>query len=180
MLVHHSGKDQGRGARGHSSLRAAVDTEIELTVDGLVRAAKATKQRDLEGGKVIAFTLEAIQLAEDMDGDPITSCIVKPQDASYAKTIKRRRLTGLTEVAHQALVDAVRDTGVKVQGNPDLPAGRKVVYLAKWRIQYSRKREVDHVQKASISKDFERQVAKLIDLNYVRKEGDRVWLVERT
>ena len=49
MLVHHSGKDQGRGARGHSSLRAAVDTEIELTVDGLVRAAKATKQRDLEG-----------------------------------------------------------------------------------------------------------------------------------
>ena len=61
-----------------------------------------------------------------------------------------------------------------------MPAGRKVVYLAKWRIQYSRKREVDHVQKASISKDFERQVAKLIDLNYVRKEGDRVWLVERT
>ena len=180
MLVHHSGKDQGRGARGHSSLRAAVDTEIELTVDGLVRAAKATKQRDLEGGKVVAFTLEAIQLAEDMDGDPITSCIVKPQDASYAKTIKRRRLTGLTEIAHQALVDAVRDTGVKVQGNPDLPAGRKVVYLAEWRIQYSRKREVDHVQKASISKDFERQVAKLIDLNYVRKEGDRVWLVERT
>ena len=115
-----------------------------------------------------------------MDGDPITSCIVKPQDASYAKTIKRRRLTGLTEVAHQALVDAIRDTGVKVQGNPDLPAGRKVVNVIAWRNQYSRKREVDRVQKASVSKDFERQVAKLIDPHYVRKEGDCVWLVERT
>ncbi|EEW57677.1 regulatory prophage protein [Ruegeria sp. TrichCH4B] len=30
MLIHHSGKDIARGARGHSSLRAAVDTEIEL------------------------------------------------------------------------------------------------------------------------------------------------------
>ena len=46
--------------------------------------------------------------------------------------------------------------------------------------QYSRKREVDRVQKASVSKDFERQVKKLIDLNYVRKEDDRVWLVEQT
>ena len=28
MIIHHSGKDRGKGARGHSNLRAAVDTEI--------------------------------------------------------------------------------------------------------------------------------------------------------
>ena len=33
MLVHHSGKDTSRGARGASSLRSAIDTEIELTLD---------------------------------------------------------------------------------------------------------------------------------------------------
>lgn len=32
MLVHHTGKDTGRGARGQSSLRAAIDTKIELPV----------------------------------------------------------------------------------------------------------------------------------------------------
>jgi len=31
MLIHHVGKDSTKGARGSSSLRGAVDTEIELT-----------------------------------------------------------------------------------------------------------------------------------------------------
>jgi RecA-family ATPase len=30
MLLHHTGKDKNQGARGHSSLRAAVDTEIQM------------------------------------------------------------------------------------------------------------------------------------------------------
>ena len=30
MLVHHTGKDTAKGARGHSLLRAATDTEIEV------------------------------------------------------------------------------------------------------------------------------------------------------
>ena len=33
MWIHHSGKDEARGARGHSSLRAATDTEIEVISD---------------------------------------------------------------------------------------------------------------------------------------------------
>ena len=28
LIVHHCGKDQARGARGHSSLRAATDVEL--------------------------------------------------------------------------------------------------------------------------------------------------------
>lgn len=35
MVIHHSGKDTSEGARGSNSLRAATDTEIELTRDGL-------------------------------------------------------------------------------------------------------------------------------------------------
>ena len=32
LIIHHSGKDKNKGARGHTSLRAAVDTEIEINV----------------------------------------------------------------------------------------------------------------------------------------------------
>ena len=39
LIVHHSGKDQAKCARGHSSLRAAVDTEIVVKVDGSIRIA---------------------------------------------------------------------------------------------------------------------------------------------
>jgi RecA-family ATPase len=40
MLVHHTGKDEARGARGHSSLRAATDTEIEVSGGNGVSLAK--------------------------------------------------------------------------------------------------------------------------------------------
>ena len=37
LIVHHTGKDTARGARGHSSLRAATDVELEVE-HGLDRA----------------------------------------------------------------------------------------------------------------------------------------------
>ncbi|PTX01823.1 AAA family ATPase [Pararhodobacter aggregans] len=78
MVIHHTGKDGGRGARGHSSLRAAVDTEIELSKgDNGTRLAKTTKQRDMQGGLEKEFLLRVEQLGVDSDGDPVTSCIVE-------------------------------------------------------------------------------------------------------
>lgn len=73
MLVHHSGKDRTRGARGHSLLRAATDTEIEIADNEI----KVTKQRDLDGNFVRPFALERVVLDFDADGDPITSCTVR-------------------------------------------------------------------------------------------------------
>lgn len=78
LLVHHSGKDATRGARGHSALRAAVDTELSVTVeDDGWRTLRATKQRDWPGGKELRFKLAEVQLGKDSDGDPVTSCVVQ-------------------------------------------------------------------------------------------------------
>ena len=76
MIVHHSGKDTAKGARGHSSLRAATDTEIELEVDGSIRTATATKQRDLEPQQPIVFQLKVHELGRDEDGDAVTTCTI--------------------------------------------------------------------------------------------------------
>ena len=79
MLVHHSGKDASKGARGASALRAACDTEIELSFDEetRVRTARATKQRDMETGAEINFILQVVELGEDADGDQVTTCIIR-------------------------------------------------------------------------------------------------------
>ena len=77
LIVHHSGKDRAKGARGHSSLRAAVDTEIEVKVEASIRIATCKKQRDMENGKSIAFTLRVVDLGHDDEDDPITSCLVE-------------------------------------------------------------------------------------------------------
>jgi hypothetical protein len=60
LIVHHCGKDTAKGARGHSSLRAATDTEIELTSDGDtgIKTACIKKQKDGEEGIQFAFRLE--------------------------------------------------------------------------------------------------------------------------
>lgn len=82
MMIHHSGKDQSRGARGHSSLRAAVDTEIEVQDSKDGKFAQVTKQRDLDGkGKRIGFRLHPIQIGANRWNSPATMCVVLPADA---------------------------------------------------------------------------------------------------
>lgn len=46
LADHHSGKDTAAGARGSSALRAALDTEIELTATDDRLTLKVTKQKD--------------------------------------------------------------------------------------------------------------------------------------
>ena len=72
FLVHHMGKDDTRGARGHSSLKAALDTEIEIAVRGDVHVATVTKQRDLPTGERFAFRLESVELGRNANGKAVT------------------------------------------------------------------------------------------------------------
>jgi RecA-family ATPase len=87
-LIHHSGKDAAKGARGHSSLRAAIDTEIEVVhpEGGKYRTATIVKQRDLEKITPLCFSLEAIEVGTNRRGKPITSCVVKAEDGMMAHT----------------------------------------------------------------------------------------------
>jgi hypothetical protein len=93
ILVHHTGKDSARGARGHSSLRAATDTEIEISTgeDGGPRMAMVTKQREYQGGEVFPFTLKPVPLGTDPDGDDVSSCVVEHADADGAMTISKAK-----------------------------------------------------------------------------------------
>jgi hypothetical protein len=108
LFIHHSGKDDSKGARGHSLLRAAVDSEFKVERpgdSGGVITMTATKQRDLEcDGKPIAFKLRPVELGKNRRGKPITSCVVEsvetppsknkrlPDDAQKALTILRGML----------------------------------------------------------------------------------------
>lgn len=82
LLIHHSGKAAANGARGWSGIRAAVDTEIEVTDSPAGRCAEITKQRDLSTkGQRIGFRLDTVTLGSTKWGAPATSCVVVPADA---------------------------------------------------------------------------------------------------
>ena len=84
LWIHHCGNGQARGMRGWSGMRAAIDTEIEVSVDestGL-RTAEVTKQRDLPSkGDRLGFQLAQVVLGSNPWGTPRGSCVVIPADA---------------------------------------------------------------------------------------------------
>jgi hypothetical protein len=81
LLVHHSGKDATRGARGWSGIKAAADVEIEVTRhESGQRDLRISKMKDGEDGLAWGFGLTVVPLGRDADGDEITSCVVVPAD----------------------------------------------------------------------------------------------------
>ncbi len=65
IVVHHSGKEAGKGMRGHSSLPAAVDAAIEITRDGDLRTWRADKEKDEKDGQGHRFRLRVVELGTD-------------------------------------------------------------------------------------------------------------------
>jgi RecA/RadA recombinase len=77
LLVHHSGKDQSRGARGWSGLKGAMDAQLEVLRLPTGRMLRVSKQKDGEDGQAWGFELDVVPVGMDEDGDVVTSCVVR-------------------------------------------------------------------------------------------------------
>ena len=77
IIVHHSGKNAERGARGSSALKCAVDAEYEVKreVDKLIHFTPH-KMKDAEEPPPLAFELVAVQI-EDSAGNRVGSAALK-------------------------------------------------------------------------------------------------------
>lgn len=107
MFIHHTGKDQSRGARGSSALRAATDTEIEVSDagNGAPKEFKVTKQRDLDGkGEVYGFNLTKVNLGMSNFGALLTTCYVEEAQPAKADPLSRLK-EGELEI-----LDLIRDS----------------------------------------------------------------------
>lgn len=171
MVIHHTGKDEDRGARGSSALRAAVDNEIQVTADGEILSRK---QRDQEPPEPLHFKLRSVVLGVDEDGDPVTSAVV---DEAEPPKKERKPLTGKNEVAMQALQDAMRDHGETRSGNM-YPTNRKVVHVDHWRTACDVHGLTSGVSDSAARQAFKRAKDKLMDMDEVREWGDHVWRVQ--
>lgn len=96
VLVHHSGKDASKGARGWSGLKAACDFEIEILRAEHDRVATVTKQKDGEDGAEFGFRLQVVPVGMDDDGEVISSCVVEPT-AAVAKDKRKAGPKGEVE-----------------------------------------------------------------------------------
>jgi archaellum biogenesis ATPase FlaH len=98
LLVHHSGKDVSKGSRGHSSIKAACDVEIRVERSNDTRSITTSKMKDGIEGIGYLFSLHTVVLAQDEDGDDVTSCIVEFKGSGQVKPEAKKK-TGANELA---------------------------------------------------------------------------------
>lgn len=127
LIVHHSGKDGEKGARGSSALKGAVDAEYEVTRstdDGLIRLS-ARKMKDADAPPPLAFELVGTEVY-DSTGAPVGSAAL--QSAEYSALVPYQKPRGPNqqkvlvvlnsmleeEAAHQGLEPSkAQEVGVK-------------------------------------------------------------------
>lgn len=152
MAIHHTGKNAEKGARGHSSLRAAVDTEIEVTegLDG-VRHIEVTKQRDLERALRLEFVLDGVVLGVDGDGDPVKSCTVRLIEQGDGEGAK-----GTVTAGEQAVLDGLttlRDTAETEEEHAKIKAkGIKTGDIVAFMADVSSGKLTEHAVKSTLKR----------------------------
>lgn len=116
VLIHHSGKDASKGARGWSGLRAAADAEIEVVRTETGRYMRLSKSKDGEDGLEWGFDLEVVQLGVDEDLDPITSCVVVEAAMPAVGGVASRPLGPVEKVVNAVVQEAAiaQTSGVEV------------------------------------------------------------------
>jgi len=76
LIIHHSGKDKTKGARGSSSIFAHISTEILVTDEDGIKTATFTKQRELGSkGLEIPYKLEIVKMGQSIFGKPFSTCV---------------------------------------------------------------------------------------------------------
>lgn len=85
LVVHHTGKDQARGARGNSALRGAIDAGYKVDRDELGNVTlEPTDMKDAELPRQISFTLAGVTLPlTDEDGNAVSGAHLVPLDVGY-------------------------------------------------------------------------------------------------
>jgi KaiC/GvpD/RAD55 family RecA-like ATPase len=89
ILIHHT-NSQG-ALRGWSGLKGAVDNLIRIERKEGLRTAHIEKQKEGAEGPPVGYRLKVVDLYADEDGDPVTSCVVVPDEEVAPNTNGARK-----------------------------------------------------------------------------------------
>ena len=128
-FVHHCGKDSAKGARGHSSLRAAVDTEIEIARENTDAPStiKVVKQREMEMIEDMAFSLSRTVLGVNKRGKEVISCVVVPAEVVAADKIIT--LSPQEQFVYDSVVESIITNGIKKSPEKDMAVVDCITYF---------------------------------------------------
>jgi hypothetical protein len=121
LVVHHTGHGSKDRARGHSSLKAALDAEFRAErCDGSGTLA-CTKPKDMEPPPPLSFELTQVELPDswrdpEEPDEPVTSCIFTVTGNADGGGKKEKKLPASQVIALRALEKAMTEHGGTFKG----------------------------------------------------------------
>ena len=156
MIIHHAGKDSSKGLRGHSSLLAAVDTQLELMkIDAPPDPASEiagrgliliSKMKDGQDGVKIGFEMVKVEIKGSALGisDAQISLAVRASDEalkqemqqqSIERQAKPRKLQENQQAALNAIHDAIKKNGHMTNVGEER---HKTVSVSEWKEEFAK------------------------------------------
>jgi hypothetical protein len=131
IIIHHSGKDASRGARGWSGLLAALDFEFEVDRDDDLCTLNITKMRDASDAQAgFCYVLRAMQLGENPYGESVTGVYVEHRSDSGKGKRGGNRIGPKARAAYETLWAMIKD---RSQSQPLDGGPLRCVLMHQWR-----------------------------------------------
>lgn len=174
VLIHHVPKGDASTPRGHGLLHGDADVALALSRDdaGLIRA-NFTKNRNGPSDGVLAFTIRAVTLGIDDDGDPITAPICEPADDAAPVG---PRLSMTERNARGILYDLVAAEGVPLPTGSGFPSDtHRGVKMDRWQTEFLARHLSSAKDDEGRKRGFRDVRSKLRDRRCIAMRDEWVW-----
>lgn len=178
LAIHHCGKDEARGMRGHSSLLGAVDTELEIvrpSPDQKSATITITKQKDGEDGIHFGVEMEEISLTvgQGLKAHEVKTLVAVPSDqVHYGRPSKPK---SQYDQGLELLRRAIEERGQPVPGQPQGVVG---VEIETWKTYC----KVDHLSGSendeTLRRAFDRTKRRLVSDAHIVLRGGIAWIIQ--
>lgn len=114
LLIHHAGKDSGKGPRGWSGILGNVDVAFEVRRDEDRRELVLTKLKDGQFPQHFGFELEPVTIGIDDDDEIIESCVVRHRHDALRPKPKKIDRDALHAIVKETLVEMDNLSGIDI------------------------------------------------------------------
>lgn len=178
VIVHHCGLE-GTRPRGHSALAGAVDAQLAVKKLGEgVLTCTVELMKDGPDGETVTCRLERVEVGIDDAGEPITSCIVRREEAAEGPTsiAVSKPLPDKLRLGLRALAEVILNEGTPAPPECHAPPQTRVVHRDHWRDECYRAGVLDK-DAPGRRVEFKRLRDNLASRNLIGERDDMVWSV---
>ena len=151
LLVHHTGHTEKNRARGASSLKCALDAEIQVAISADTATGKKTmtvsntKMKDAEEFPDIYFEMKAVEVFHDKDGEPQSSLYLEEIEGATDSRgrDKKTKLSPVEQVGIDSYLEALEDSIKAKIESGDLTSTSEGVHIEQWRPFYYKRSPAD-------------------------------------